>query len=324
MLLADLGYEEAALLYIKSILKCIGASLADVPTSGVTPGPLSLCILSADLDGLLASLGLFEKRLMSRNLMSGGGIPEPDNDNEPTQVPVYDEGDADVSFLTAHSNIHDITHSSQSPVDRKGDQKSKEKLNKENGLASQHLEPQMEDQVSLEPEPVSKVQAAPPIAEQSSTKNGQFMAAKPPVMHQPPMASTQTSSLTQQRPMASNVPSSQHQMPPLMQQPPMAAGMSPTQPEKPSQMQPPMAASTPTKQPEKPPLMQQPPMAVDTPSNRTPSREPQKQPMVTYTPDHNQAKTEKKQVAPMSAPANLEKNAKKAPSSASKSKCNHS
>jgi hypothetical protein len=28
----------------------------------------------------------------------------------------YDEGDADVSFLTAHSNIHDITHLSHSPV----------------------------------------------------------------------------------------------------------------------------------------------------------------------------------------------------------------
>jgi hypothetical protein len=34
----------------------------------------------------------------------------------PSQVPVYDEGDADVSFLTAHSNIHDITHLSHSPV----------------------------------------------------------------------------------------------------------------------------------------------------------------------------------------------------------------
>lgn len=371
MLLADLGYEEAALLYIKSILKCVGVHLADIPASDVPPGPLSLCILSADIDGMLASLSLFEKRLKSRNLMGGGGIPEPEND--PSHVPVYDEVDADVSFLTAHSNIHDSTHSSQSPVDkprketskvqgtkrrdssRKGDQKLKEKLNKENGLHGQHLEPQMEDQVSDEHEsdPVSKVQEAPPIEEQLSTQNVPFMVAKAPSMHEPPMASTQTrplkSSSAQQRPMASNVSPTQQQMSPLMQQPPMAAMLSPAQPEKPSLMQhPPMAASTPTKQPEKPPLMQQPLMAMNTPSKQpekpplmmqppsmassTPSREPQKQPMVASTPDQSQANAKKKQVAPMSAPAHLEKSAestpssgkKSTPSSAGKSKCNQS
>jgi hypothetical protein len=348
MLLADLGHEEAALLYIKSILKCIGVNLADIPASDVPPGPLSLCILSADIDGMLASLSLLEKRLMSRNLMGGGGIPEPDSDS--SQVPVYDEGDADVSFLTAHSNIHDITHSSQSPVDkprnetskvqgkkrrdssRKGDQKLKEKLNKENGLLGQHLEPQMEGQVSDKSEPVSKVQEGPPIEEQSSTQSVQFMAAKPPSMHQPSMASIQTrplkkSSLTPEQPLASNVPPTQQQMPPLMQQPPMAvAASTPTkQPEKPPLMQqPPMAMNTPSKQPETPPLMMQPPSMASS----TPSREPQKQPMVASTPDQSQANTKKKQVAPMSAPAHLEKSKestlssgkKSTPSSAGKSK----
>jgi hypothetical protein len=358
MLLADLGYEEVALLYIKSILKCLGVNLADIPASDVAPGPLSLCILSADIDGMLASLVLLEKRLMSRNLMTGGGILEAENDS--SQEPVYDEADADVSFLTAHSNIHDITHS---PVDKpgketskmqgkkrrdssmKGDQKSKEKKNKENGLLGQHLEPQMEDQVSDESEPAS---------EQSSSQNVHFMAAKPPSMHQPPMASNQTgppkkSTLTQEQSMASNVPPAQQQMPSLMQQPPMAATLSPAQREKPSLIQhPPMAANTPTKQPEKPPLMQQPPMAMHTPSKQpekppsmmqppsmassTPSREPQKQPMVASTPDQSQSNTKKNQVAPMSAPAHLEKNKestpspskKSTPSSAGKSKCTQS
>jgi hypothetical protein len=213
----------------------------------------------------------------------------------------------------------------------------------------------MEDQVSDESEPVARVQEVPPIEEQSSTQNVQFMAAKPPSMHQPPMASNQTgpskkSTLTQERSMASNVPPVQQQMPSLMQQPPMAATLSPAQPEEPSLVQhPPMAASTPTKQPEKPPLMQQPPsMAMNTPSKQpekpplmmqppsmassTPSREPQKQPMVASTPDQSQANAKKKQVAPMSAPAHLEKSKegtpssgkKSTPSSAGKSKCTQS
>jgi hypothetical protein len=37
-------------------------------------------------------------------------------ENDSLWVPKHDEGDADVSFLTAHSNIHDITHLSHSPV----------------------------------------------------------------------------------------------------------------------------------------------------------------------------------------------------------------
>jgi hypothetical protein len=340
MLLADLGYEEAALLYIKSILKCVGVNLADIPASSdVPPGPLSLCILSADIDGMLASLDLLEKRLMSRNLKVGGGIPEPENDS--FQVPVYDEGDADVSFLTAHSNIHDITHSSQSPIDkprneawkvqgkkrrdssRKGDQKLKEKLNRENGLLSQHLEPQMEDQVSDESESMSNMQEGPPIEDQSSSQSAQFVAAKAPSMHQPSMASAQTrplkeSSLNREQPLASNVPPTQQQMPPLMQQPPMAlaASTSIKQPEQPPLMQqPPMGMNTPSKQPEKPPLMIQPPSMASS----TPSREPQKQPMVASTPDQGQANTRKKQVAPMSAPAHLEKGKESAPSSGKKS-----
>jgi hypothetical protein len=353
MLLADLGYEEAARRYIQSILNCIGASMADISATGDPPGPLSLCILSADRSELLASLGLFEERLVSRNLMDIGGIPEPERDS---QLPVYDEGDADVSFQTAHSNIHDITHSSVSPVgkprkeakveaksSRDGSKKGGKKLKKKNALPGQHLEPQMEDQVSHEPKPVSTVQDAPPIVEKSSPQNTQFVAAKPPAMHQPPMGNTPTrpptiSPLVQHPQMAANMATAHTQMPPLMQMPPKAASMTAAPPEKPplAQMLP-MAASTPANQSEKPPPMQQPPMAANTPSKQpekpplmqppmassTPSKEPQQQRMLASTPDGRaNTNTKKKQIAPMSAPANLEKNAKSTPSSAGKSKWN--
>jgi hypothetical protein len=39
----------------------LGVNLADIPASDVPPGPLSLCILSADIDGMLASLVLLER-----------------------------------------------------------------------------------------------------------------------------------------------------------------------------------------------------------------------------------------------------------------------
>lgn len=313
MLLADLGYKQAARRYIDTILECMGATLKDTETSGNAPGLLSLSILSADRSGLLTALGHFERRLMSRSFVDEFAATSEAVDSPTSSQEVGVDGDADVSFRTAYTNLLDI--SSEQPVENIGQRKTsskqktkarrigtknestnktlKEKSNKENALPGKPIEATVQDT----PPMLANIQESAPFPEKSSQENPSFMAVKPPAMMQPSVASN---------PILTN-PVSLHQLP-------IAGGMLMKQPEmSPMMQQPPMTTSTPTSEREIPPKMQQPPTALS-----TPSKEPQRQLIGASTPEQNQSSsTKKKQVAPMSAPAAMEKGT---PSSAQKSK----
>ena len=100
-LLADFGFVHSAKLYIDSVVDCMGFSLQDARMANSARGPFSLSMLTSDQNGLLAALGTFDERL------SG-----PMNDAASVRS---EENEADWSFVTAHTNIKDVTVSSPPP-----------------------------------------------------------------------------------------------------------------------------------------------------------------------------------------------------------------
>lgn len=284
MRLADLGYTEEPQRYLTSILDCMGVRLEDLDVPE-DPPPLNVSIIRADRSGLLAALALFERRLVSRDFGEGFDATKEAARELDLQVPVSDETDADLSFRTAHTNIHDMTHLPEPPIKDAEQRKSVSKQSKKDVPKRSMPRKNKSSNNNALPREERPEFAHDEAHERPAQDNPIFMAVQPPAMLQPPMASN---------PQPAN---------PAPQQPPAATN-----------------PSTPTKQATAPLFMQAPPMLASTPTKPPPqaasppsTKEPPRQPAVASTPDQHQGNAKKKQVAPMSAPAAI-------PSSTQKSK----
>jgi Sec23-binding domain of Sec16 len=98
-LLADCGFEKAALRYIRSIIDCMAADSFEITASMQSSFPFGLAAFLSDRAGLLRALVELEERL-ERNCNVESSQYE-------TKVPVPVEADVDISFLTAQSQLPD-------------------------------------------------------------------------------------------------------------------------------------------------------------------------------------------------------------------------